>query len=238
MPHIVRTIGITLIYILSDLELILTVKSSKKLQQSDIIAPAVELTSLFGSLLFCIMNIKKGVISSGIQFGFWTLRFFCQTVTFASVVRFGDDLGQVINAVLFNIKYVLGIGVYFLHIWADSCAKDDKFLYGDKPSPVHGSSFPNKIIFAWMTSLLRRGWREPVTQDVLYDLDPSVRCGKVYSTWEKNWNKIANKKQKYSRKPVNILYLLFATFGLSHLFSSLIELLSVLFIQASPHSTY
>ena len=77
-----------------------------------------------------------------------------------------------------------------------------------------------------------------MTQDVLYDLDPSVRCGKVYSTWEKNWNKIANKKQKYSRKPVNILYLLFATFGLSHLFSSLIELLSVLFIQASPHSTY
>ena len=71
MPHIVRTIGITLIYILSDLELILTVKSSKKLQQSDIIAPAVELTSLFGSLLFCIMNIKKGIISSGIQFGFW-----------------------------------------------------------------------------------------------------------------------------------------------------------------------
>ena len=58
LRNIVRTVGITLIYILSASELILTVKSSRKLQQSDIIEAAVELTSLFGSLLFCIMNIK------------------------------------------------------------------------------------------------------------------------------------------------------------------------------------
>ena len=234
LRNIIRTVGITLIAILSASEIILTIISSKRLYQSDIVAPAVELASLLGSLLFCITNIKRGIISSGIQFGFWTLRFVCQTVTFASVVRFGDDLGQVINAVLFDIKYALGIGVYFLHFWADSCAKEDKFLHGDKPSPVHGSSFPNKIIFAWMTPFLRRGWKEPVTQDVLYDLDPSVRCAKVFSSWEKNWNKLANKK--YNRKPVNILYPVFSTFGLSYLFSSLIQLLSVLFNQASPQA--
>ena len=112
--------------------------------RTTVIAPAVELTSLFGSLLFCIMNIKKGIISSGIQFGFWTLRFFCQTVTFASVVRFGDDLGQVINAVLFNIKYVLGIGVYFYISGQIHVLKMINFCMETNQAQFMGPHFPTR----------------------------------------------------------------------------------------------
>ena len=231
---IVRLSAITILILMVTTELILMVVSTKKLYTSDIISPVLELVSLFLVLVLGLLNIKKGIQSSGILFGFWTIKFMCQTFTFASVVRFGDEPGQVPNKVLFEVKYAIGSLVYFLHFWADPSTQEEKFKHGDKPSPDLSSSFPNKIIFDWMTSFLRKGWKNPLTENDLYDLHPSERCETNHGKWEANWNKLAN--QRYNKKAISVLKPVFKTFGWSYLVSSFIQLMSVLFNQASPQA--
>ena len=85
--NLARLLLTSLMSILSLLSLVLTLTSSRTLSMSDIISPAVELTSLLLAGLFSWLNIRRGVLSSGILFTFWTVKTLCQTFTFASVVR-------------------------------------------------------------------------------------------------------------------------------------------------------
>ena len=78
------------------------------------------------------------------------------------------------------------------------------------------------------------GWKKPISMDDLYDLYPSVKSANIFSKWQKHWNRLTS--SRYSKKQVNVLYPVFYTFGLSYLWSSLIQLLSVLFQQASPQA--
>ena len=197
-------------------------------------SPLVELLSLLTALGFGVINIQKGINSSGTQFGFWLVRFICRTITFTSVIRYGDEMGQVCNSTCFIINYTLSIAVFLLHFWSDSSAKQDKYIHGRKPSPEATSSFPNKLLFSWMTFFLKRGYQSPLTMEDLYDLDPTVRCANVFSQWQKQWNKIT--KRKYNNVQANVLYPIFYTFGLTFLWSSVIQLMSVLLNQASPQA--
>ena len=231
---IIRVLGMALIIMMETIELILTVTSAKKLFKSSFFSPSAGIGAVSGALALGWLDVKKGRQTSGILFVFWTLKLICQTITLASVARFGDELGQVFNEVLFDIKYALSLAVYFLHFWADSPNKEEKYIHGNKPSPVMFSSFPNQIIFGWMTDFLRIGWKKPISLDDLYDLYPSVRSAHIFAKWQKHWSKLTG--SKYNKKPVNVLYPVFYTFGLSYLWSSLIQLLSVLFQQASPQA--
>ena len=234
LRNIIRLLGIALIIVMEIVELVLTLTSSKKLFISSFFSPCAEIGAMAAALTLAWLNVKKGRQTSGVLFGFWTLRILCQSVTFASVVRFGDELGQVFNAVFFDIKYALGLAVYFLHFWADSPTTEEKYANGSKPSPEMTSSFPNQIIFGWMTDFLKTGWKRPISMDDLFDLYPSVQSANIFSKWQKHWSKLTS--SRYKKKQVNVLYPVFYTFGLSYLWSSLIQLLSVLFQQASPQA--
>ena len=129
----------------------------------------------------------------------------------------------------------MGVALLFLHFWADSAHPDNKFADGDKPLPEIFASYPNKITFSWITNLLAKGWKRPLTQDDLYDLNPSERCVNVSERWRTHWDKLAARK-RYNRAPVNVLWPMFQTFGLYYLLSSLIQLLSVLVNQLTPQA--
>ena len=145
------------------------------------------------------------------------------------------DLGQVPSPPVFYLEFSVGAGLLFLQFWADPAHPDTKFADGDKPLPELAASFPNKVTFSWITNLLAKGWKRPLTHDDLYDLNPSERCVNVSERWKKNWDRLANSK-RYSRAPVNVLLPMFQTFGLYYLLSSLIQLLSVLVSQLTPQA--
>ena len=89
-------LGMTLsLIILSFLSLVLTLTSSQTLFLSNMISPAADLASLLLAGGLSWLDIRRGVLSSGIQFSFWTLRVLCQTATFASCIRQGEKISQI-----------------------------------------------------------------------------------------------------------------------------------------------
>ena len=83
------------------------------------IAGAIKLIGFGVSFCLTIINKRIGRPSSGILFIFWTLLAIANSFTFASVIRFGDVNGQVIDYGVFCVYYGAVVANFFLHFWAD-----------------------------------------------------------------------------------------------------------------------
>ena len=85
--NILRLAMTSFLTLLALLSLVLTTTSSRALSLADLICPAVDLSSLLLAGGLSWLNIRRGVLSSGIMFSFWTLRTLCQALTFSSCLR-------------------------------------------------------------------------------------------------------------------------------------------------------
>ena len=238
LVNISRLLAILVLLILTAVEFGLTFTSSNQLFLSDILSPIVKLFTFTFVLVLSIGNIKMGIQSSGILFCFWAIVTAAEGFTFASTVRFGDDQGQVINASLFGVQYSLIAAIYFLHFWADPMPEEKSLTYQvDDLNPEVSTSFPSKMTFNYMNSMLATGWRRPLTKGDLYDTRPSEQANVIFSEWNRHWMKQEEaRKRRRSQSPISIFWPLLYTFGFSLLSSSFIQLLTVLITQISPQA--
>ena len=224
----VRTLGILLLLVTSAIQLLLTVTATQ-VETEEIIQPSAEVISFLIALILNVANMRRGVNSSGIVFGFWTLTFLCQSTTFFSVIRFEtEELRQCLTYVKFGLSSM----VFFLHFFADQPRTDYEDLDVVSPSPHLTSSFPNKLLFLWMTPYLYKGWRDPLTREDLWDLAASVKSLNVHRIWTKTWRKLSYHPS--GQQSVGVLWMLTRTYGLSFLLTTLLQLAAVLLTQITP----
>ena len=236
--NITRLSGIVLLLITVVIEFWLTFTSSNQLHIADILGPIVKLFTFTFALMLAIGNIKMGVQSSGIIFCFWGATTIAGAFTFASTIRFGDSIGQVINESLFTIEFSMITTLFFLHFWSDPSPLDKGLQHqAENESPEMGASFPNRMTFSWLNTMLAKGWKRPLTKEDLYQLSPTEQSNVVYTEWGMHWKKAeeANKKKR-GRPPTSIFKPLLFTFGPALLAASFIQLLTVLLTQISPQA--
>ena len=232
VTNLLRTLGIVFLLVPSLCSLWSTLTDHRDFEElADVIHPSVEILSFLIALILNVANIRRGVNSSGIVFGFWTLTFICQALTYSSVIRFESEN---IPLLLTFVKFALISAVYFSHFFADKprTRADYEELEPGKPSPDLTSSFPNKLVFLWMTSYLFKGWKQPLTREDLWDLTESVKSSNVYAMWTRTWDKLSNRSN--GRQSVGVVWMLTKNFGLSLLLTSLLQLASVLLTQVTP----
>ena len=236
--NILRLVLTFLLVVVVLAELILNLTTEREVFISDFLAPAVKTFTFSFSIILAVKNVKRGVQSSAIMFSYWSLTALAETLTFASVVRFGDQIGQVSNASVFGVEFGLVLSIWFLHFWADPSPMEKSLkMQSNNPNPGIGASFPNKMTFTWFGSVLRKGWKTPLEQADLYDLKPSEQAEVIHSEWEKHWRKCEEKKlRNRSKDPITIFKPLLFTFGAAYLSSSFIQLITVILTQISPQA--
>lgn len=69
-------------------------------------------------------------------------------------------------------------------------------LLGQRPNPETSSSFLSRLTFAWLDPLVWKGYRKPLTQDNLWNLQYSNATSTIVSVWDKHWQKTFNKKAR------------------------------------------
>ena len=159
-----RMVATAALIAISLLDLGFTLTSQKQLFLSDILSPVANTVGLSMVLIISFINIKRGQHSSGILFGYWALKTICLSFTFSSIIRFGTELGQVISSFAFFHEFSITVGIFFLNFWADPEPSEKSFaLQCEKPSPELSSSFPNRLVFSWFGSILKKGWKNPIT---------------------------------------------------------------------------
>ena len=84
------------------------------------------------------------------------------------------------------------------------------------PSPELAASYPSTLVFAWFDSIIKKGWKNPIQEEDLYDISPEFSCRNVMMTWTRHWQNQENKKKSKGEK-LSILPTLILTFAIPFL---------------------
>lgn len=71
------------------------------------------------ALFLTIFNLKMGLTTSGIMFGFFFILSVSSTLTFSSVLRFSGIVWRSDQVIYICIYYATVLAAFFLHFWAD-----------------------------------------------------------------------------------------------------------------------
>jgi len=213
---------------LTELSMALLDKSSH-LMLSDILGPVSKIFTYALVVYVMIANLLSGIQSSGILFNFFFILSICQSLTVASVARFGPKASQTSNTELLYIEYTIILVLFILNFKADPPPIDSKT---DTRSTCN-ASFPSRMTFTYFDSIIWQGWKNPLTVECLPKLDIREKCMEIYPRWQKNWSRLFSRHQ-HNKKKISILYPLITTFGLPFLATAFLQLIIVLLQQMFP----
>ncbi|XP_046557639.1 multidrug resistance-associated protein 1-like isoform X2 [Haliotis rubra] len=137
-----------------------------------------------------MMSRRKGLYSPCLLFLFWFLWLLCDIVPFYSRAMQWNER-PTSDLALFYVQYALILVEFFLLWFPDNdqiiltTGVDEKRL----PCPETTSSFPEKVTFGWMQSIIWTGWRRPLMEEDLWDLPPHIKCKQVVPRFFKNLEK-------------------------------------------------
>ena len=100
------------------------------------------------------------------------------------------------------------------------------------------ASYPSILVFSWVDSIIRVGWKKPLTDDDLYDLDPDNTCEVVNPKFVKNWDAQAHRRARNdpeSKPRLSVLLPLVTTYYGIFLKGSFFALMSALLQQVSSY---
>lgn len=165
------------------------------------------------------MNRKYGVQTSGCQFLFWFL------LTVLSIARCRTEVrGQKIRAdaikadpeadfswdeykyVSFMIYFAFSCGMLVLNCFADAKPRITKYERSDNEIPEVSASFLSRITYQWFDSMAWRGYRNPLEEKDLWDLNPQDSCKEVMPIFAYYWNKNVRKYFKTDPNEPKVQY--------------------------------
>ncbi|KAL7635871.1 UNVERIFIED_CONTAM: hypothetical protein RMT77_013688 [Armadillidium vulgare] len=228
---------------------------------ADFLAPSLLIITILLQMIFVIMEKKRGIQSSAYLFLFWFLMALFGAAKFRTLILGLEDGVKQENQmdfVVYMIYYPLVLIMFFLNFFAD---KRPKYLYhprGEHACPEEDSSFFSRLTFSWLDRLIWRGYRKPITQEMLWDLPYINSSQKIKKDWDKHWEttmkKSLKKGESHSRATyandskqvylvgtsgdknhyVSILPTMVKTFGLQFLMGSFLKLIHDLLQFISP----
>ncbi|KRZ13592.1 Multidrug resistance-associated protein 1, partial [Trichinella zimbabwensis] len=113
---------------------------------------------------------------------------------------------EMVPRMSYLVYYVLLVIQWFFWCWADKSASYETVDKNSKVCPEYKSSFLNQMLFEWFTVLPYRGWREPLTQNHIWNLTDNYLSKSVVSDWESRWTPKMKKYWKEKAAAVEKTY--------------------------------
>ncbi|XP_062035577.1 multidrug resistance-associated protein 1 [Lepus europaeus] len=149
---------------------------------------------------------RKGVQSSGILLTFWLIALLCALAILRSKIMTAlkeDAHVDLFRDVTFYIYCCLVLAQLILSCFSDRSPLFSETINDPNPCPESGASFLSRITFWWITGLMVRGYRQPLTGSDLWSLNKEDTSEQVVPVLVKNWKKECAKSR---RQPVKIMY--------------------------------
>ena len=158
---------------------------------ADILAPVVKISSFIMSLGLLLTNKHFGQVASPAQFLFWTANCLCLGLSTLSETFGSHENVPFTELVLMISGLVISVIMFVLNCFADLpplySEWDEQADENDCPRKL--ASFPSKVLYTWMDSLIIRGFRSPLTQSDLWNLNPEDRLTTTVPALESKLNK-------------------------------------------------
>lgn len=99
--------------------------------------------------------------------------------------------------VSFMVHFSLLLVLSILHLFADKPPTVSHYpeTKGDKPCPELKASFVRRVFFLWFDKDMWKGYRKPLTNDDMYDIQPDEMSLNINPIFIKNWEENVAKNQ-------------------------------------------
>lgn len=143
-------------------------------------------------LFLQIYHKAKGHRTSGLLFIFWLVLVVLAIPQLIDEIREFSEKEQLdVNSWL-GFQYVNYI-IYFslaslmllLNCFADKAPLDTTYAKYSNPSPELSASFLRKIFFQWFDKTTWAGWRKPLTEADMYDINPADASRELVPPFDK-----------------------------------------------------
>ncbi|XP_076819730.1 multidrug resistance-associated protein 1-like isoform X2 [Clavelina lepadiformis] len=187
----------------------------------DLMSPFVLGLAMAVALFFLNFDRKHGLMSSGLLTCYWILFIVLWAFVFKSQVELllsGKKLtqGQIFRCITFFMSYVCVLVLFVTSFFVDMpsvlppqdpfaedhCESSTAYSITAErkkkfnPCPEPSSSFLSRIMFEWFSRMVWNGYKRPLVQDDLWDLNREDKAGRVSRHFLHIWNQEKNKYKK------------------------------------------
>ncbi|XP_055346866.1 LOW QUALITY PROTEIN: multidrug resistance-associated protein 1-like [Paramacrobiotus metropolitanus] len=173
---------------------------------------------------------KKKITSSGYNFIFWLM------MTVCGVVEFRSHLKRALHEHAYN-RFLFGtVMAYYPLVFAQLClhcfADEDRAARQIRKLhwPEYHSSFPSRLLFSWFSGLVYKGWRRPLIQSDLWELDTPDKTAVTVRKFEEHWKQEVERGKNGAYQP-SIMKALGKTYWKLMLMTGFLQLLSTVILQ-------
>ncbi|XP_067674526.1 multidrug resistance-associated protein 1-like [Haliotis asinina] len=174
------------------------------------VAKGLQAATFLLAAILVQLERKLGFVTSGVQFIFWLLTSLAGVVPFYSRIIQQEYNDNLFRFALFYVYYGFVVIALLLHCFADNPRRQGYYHMGNVLSPETRASFPSRVTFNWINSLLFKGYRKSLEEEDLFELHPRDKSEKVlpefWKAWMKEVRKAQMKNQKKARNAVSTLH--------------------------------
>ncbi|XP_033835853.1 canalicular multispecific organic anion transporter 1 [Periophthalmus magnuspinnatus] len=145
---------------------------------------------------------RRGSVDSATLCLFWLLQILCHVFPFQTLLRAALKQGKVIDLprfCLFYITFALEVCAFVLSAIADV---PPEALERVKRNPEEGAAFLSRITFNWFNSMIFTGYKRPLVQEDMWDLNEADSTSYINRKFQSNMMielAAAQKRQKKKR---------------------------------------
>ena len=206
----------------------------------DYVSATIYLLSYVISLLILWLSLRYGIRTSPTLFMFYLVTVICEGISFRSVVRRKTHPEENVIAVseegtdsllwLLSFQYGFIITLFISNFFADKepIQYDEKLKNVSNLSPEMTASFPSKLTFFWASSLMWKGYKNPLESSMLWSMSPRITSKGIVPVFDAKFQEEVQKiktkstKEEYELVPaeeemskpnISILWPMIKTFG-------------------------
>ncbi|XP_076819735.1 multidrug resistance-associated protein 1-like [Clavelina lepadiformis] len=192
-----------------------------------LISPAVLAIGMAKAVYFVNFDRRKGIQSSSLLTCFWLLYLvFWALILKSQVERLMDSKplnnGELFRAITFIISYACVLSLFVMCFFADDppalppkdlycegteCQQSDHNPeeYKDNlPCPESSSCFLSRLTFEWFSKMIMQGYKRPLVDSDLWDLNCVDKAERVSKRFLKIWNAEKAKLKKQQQEAENV----------------------------------
>ncbi|XP_059141154.1 multidrug resistance-associated protein 1-like [Physella acuta] len=180
--------------------------SPDRLLKADVFEQATLLLTLFLAFAYTIAERRKRFVTSGILFIFWLLLLITNIVHFYTYIKLEVYTTDLFVFSTFYIQFFCYIMEFILHFFAEKTHIHFNNI-NRKPSPENNASFPSRFTFWWMQSIMKQGYKQPLTERVMPDLAPRDKCQTILPRFLNRWTPALEAAQRKSKRKTGVVSL-------------------------------
>ncbi|CAO1343275.1 unnamed protein product [Diamesa hyperborea] len=203
--NIIKSMFLLLLICVSftDLAMLLDVQTEEKIFDVQFVSVGIKIATFILAALLQLLHKMRGKRSSGLLFCFWLLLTIFAIPQLRTEIKRFEGLESSQNISWDETQFIVYV-VYFscitimllLNCFADKAPRNTTYTKYTNPSPEMSASFLSKIFFQWYDVTTWRGWKRPLQEADIYDLNPDDASCELVPPFDKYFQESLEKGRK------------------------------------------